>query len=440
MSANSLPNEILTMIFIWAVEHPDSTHPRANRIPLSRHQARGLRFRQDSIIDIGQVNRRWRNLARARLWQRFDVEGDENDYPIVLDLLLQFLGQPGDPHTCWTLDLEFNCSQRMPHRVLQDVVIPYGRQLRILDMVVDDHHLHTFFHLPPDTFPQLDRLTFVCQMENPNEEWHVCLPDDTTRTAIAQLAPRLSSFAISITNWVFCEGKIDLISLGLNLPAMRSLEIRIPVPEESLYRMLPLLEELERCAFHLDVHAAAEHYTFDDESDDEWGSVSGIWPIEDDDDDAPEEEESNFTAQHAQLPDASRISLTSITHLELVFSRYPSVTSFLHHFHLPFLTSLTLNHQGESYYSEHNNAFHTAFMEYFRRFGIRLTRLKLINVYDMWAEQLMDLLEQHRRFELELVHCQGNFEELVGGDEDGDEVEDEGEGEEGVEEEEEGEE
>ncbi|KAK7001950.1 hypothetical protein R3P38DRAFT_3045685 [Favolaschia claudopus] len=433
MSANALPNEILAMIFIWAVEHPDSTHPRANRIPLSRHQARGLRYWQDSIIDIAHVNRRWRNLARARLWQRFDIEGDETDYPIVLELLLQLLGQPGDPHTCWSLELELNCSERMPHRVLKDVVIPYGRQIRVLDIIVDDHHLRTFFHLPPDTFPQLDRLTFLCQMENPNEEWHVCRPEDTTRTTIAQLAPRLSSFAISITNWVFCSGKLDLIALGLNLHSMRSLEIRIPVPEASLYRMLPLLDSLERCAFHLDVHASAEHYTFD-ESDDEEGNVSGIWPIADDDDDAPLELESNNTARPPQLPDESRIVLASITHLELVFSRYASVTAFLLRFHLPALTSFTLNHQGEAYYSENNNAFHTTFMEYFRRFDIRLTRLKLVNVYDMYAEQLMDLLEHHRNFELELVRCQGNFDELVGGDEV--EVEDEGEGEEGVEEEE----
>ncbi|KAK7026381.1 hypothetical protein R3P38DRAFT_1041511 [Favolaschia claudopus] len=419
MSANALPNEISTMIFIWAVENADSikTHPRANRIPLSRHQARGLRYWQDSIIDIGQVNRRWRNLARARLWQRFDVEfGDEDDYPIVLELLLQLLGQPGHPNNCWSLELELNCSERMPHRVLKDVVIPYGRQIRVLDIIVDDHHLRTFFHLPPDTFPQLDRLTFLCQMENPEEEWHVCHPDDTTRTPMEQLAPRLSSFAISITNWVFCSGKIDPLALGLNLPAMRSLEIRIPVPEESLYRMLPLLDSLERCAFHLDVHASAEHYSFD-ESDDEEGNVSGIWPIADDDD-APLDHESN--PAQPRPTDETRIVLASITHLELVFSRYASVTAFLLRFHLPALISFTLNHQGESYYSENHNTFHTSFMEYFRRFGIRLTRLKLINVYDMYAEQLMDLLEHHRNFELELVHCQGNFDELVDGDEDRD--------------------
>ncbi|KAK7048861.1 hypothetical protein R3P38DRAFT_3257443 [Favolaschia claudopus] len=384
-----LPNELLTEIFRWTVGDASITVPQPSELDQF--------YAQSTVVIpllISHVCRRWRYLAIATVWNRFQFFNPRwlSTYSLshLEEVATHFLTLIPPSRR---FEIQVLVDGEMPRGAFQSFVVGNAGRITGADLELTEEDLDTFWHLPEATFPVLRRLrlTFVASMDCDSAP----TPEDST--TLSALAPHLTSF--SYTAW---DGEVDAFEFGLNFDQLQELELCARISEESAYELLPSITKIQSLALAIEANPYMEWHLGsrdEDEPDDHLDQVISVPDL--------------LSTRSTETSDEDVITFEALTHLDMTFPCYEQLVTFIEQAKPLPLTSLTLRNNavnGDNDPDIYNQGFHEAFLSWFSRYEIKLTCLKLYEMHNMSTEHFTAILSAHPQLaELSITRCFGTF-------------------------------
>ncbi|KAK6969158.1 hypothetical protein R3P38DRAFT_3505304 [Favolaschia claudopus] len=436
---NLLPNEILIEILHYAVG------TSAIPLPILTDWDPYLGNSLALPVLVSHVCRRWRHLAIATLWNRFDlfdscriVSYPTSAYRLLvmsthfLDLIPQTTNlslQLTTPDYCIPssmLDIAFtHCASRLTS-LSWDSEIPAAAD--------------QFWNLPSNTLPLLNHIG-ITHRENPtfpdtNNSHELYYPPYKSNYSLARIAPRLTSFEFAMHQRQR-RRRVDPFRFGLNFTQMRQLSFCADIPEKFIYALLSEAPAIQRFAVGRQLECEDDWFRVDNNDSCvenniyEWRLQQEI-SAEGTDPSRYNRLEIMAEGLHSILTyeiTAPPLTVAELTSLELGYTdrHYQTPIRFFTRVNAPALKTLTLHRNdndpayasilGVEFRELHAQTLHFALLGWFTRCNIRLTKLDLCNLSSLSGRQLRELFDAQKGLEeLELNKCFGTFWDTLDSD------------------------